>query len=349
MPGVKLYTEIPLNQSHTKGEWIDIIKPFVKNPDRKTGEGPAAGFELSDNMMNSDWVVLPLSWNYYHKTRQIAHAISVVRQAEQAGKQVLSWTSGDFGVRIPHFPNLTVLRPSGYRSQLPSNHQGMPVFFSDPLQKYFGTTDVIIREKQEKPIIGFCGQAEGNLLKYGVDIVRTAGRNLAYYTGLSAYEPQSLYPSTLLRSQILKNIAQADSLSTNYIIRSKYRAGATTPEEKHATSLEFYKNMVESDYVVCVRGGGNFSVRLYETLAMGRIPVFVDTDCLLPLEDKINWRKHVVRVESKNSAEICNSIIEFHNKLNFKDFVDLQKSNRQLWNDKLSLHNFFKCLFMHPN
>lgn len=340
----KLYTKYPTNTENGKGEWFDLIKPLINRQINAD-----TNFVLVNNLVECDWVVLPLSWNYYYNTKQTNQALDLVQKASHANKSIISWTSGDFGVKIPDFPNLLVLRQSGYRSQLPSYHLGMPVFFSDPLQKYFGTTDIFKREKQEKPVIGFCGQAEGNLFKYGVDVIRTAGRNLAYYTGLSPYQPQSLYPSTLLRSQILKNIAQDDRLSPNFIIRSKYRAGATTPEEKHTTSLEFYQNMVESDYVVCVRGGGNFSVRLYETLAMGRIPVFVDTDCLLPFEDKINWRKHVVRVESKNSAEICNSIIEFHNKLNFKDFVDLQKSNRQLWNDKLSLHNFFKCLFMHSN
>ncbi len=308
MAVVKLYTEIPNDQNHTKGEWIDIIKPFAKNPQLITGDGPAAGFIRTDNISDSDWVVLPLSWNYYHKSRQIEHAVALVRKAENAGKQVISWTSGDFGVKIPELKNLVVLRPSGYRSKLPSTHQGMPVFFSDPLQKYFGTTDIFIREKREKPVIGFCGQAKGNLVKYGVDLLRTAGRNLAYYTGLSPYEPQSLYPSTLLRSQVLKNIAQDDRLTTNYVIRTKYRAGATTPEEKHATSLEFYKNMVESDYIVCVRGGGNFSVRLYETLAMGRIPVFVNTDCLLPLTNKINWREHVVWVELEQWRNISDHI-----------------------------------------
>lgn len=342
MQAIRLHLETPSGYEAYKAEWFDLVKPFLRNPEFKLIE--YWGFAFTDKIEDCDWAVLPLSWNYYYKTRQIQAAISYVIKAAKFGKKVLSWTSGDFGVKIPELKNLVVLRPSGYRSKLPSTHQGMPVFFSDPLQKYFGTTDIFIREKREKPVIGFCGQAEGNLVKYGVDLLRTAGRNLAYYTGLSPYEPQSLYPSTLLRSQVLKNIAQDYRLTSNYVIRTKYRAGATTPEEKHATSLEFYKNMVESDYIVCVRGGGNFSVRLYETLAMGRIPVFVNTDCLLPLSDKINWREHVVRMEAKNINQLGDAILEFHHKLSDKQFKTLQQENRNLWLNQLGINSFFHTL-----
>ena len=70
--------------------------------------------------------------------------------------------------------------------------------------------------------------------------------------------------------------------------------------------MEFYENMVSSDYIVCVRGGGNFSVRLYETLAMGRIPIFINTDCLLPLNKSIDWKKHVVWIEREDIDTYCN-------------------------------------------
>ena len=73
------------------------------------------------------------------------------------------------------------------------------------------------------------------------------------------------------------------ALTTNYILRSKYRAGVSREKDPfHPSRLEFVNNILGSDYTVCMRGGGNFSVRFYETLSLGRIPVFIDTDCLLP-------------------------------------------------------------------
>lgn len=32
--------------------------------------------------------------------------------------------------------------------------------------------------------------------------------------------------------------------------------------------------MTGSDYVLCTRGNGNYSIRFYEALCRGRIPVF---------------------------------------------------------------------------
>jgi len=61
--------------------------------------------------------------------------------------------------------------------------------------------------------------------------------------------------------------------------------------------LEFLQNMIGSDYVFCCRGAGNFSYRLYEALCCGRIPVFIDTDCVLPYDFMIDWKKYFVWVD----------------------------------------------------
>jgi hypothetical protein len=134
-------------------------------------------------------------------------------------------------------------------------------------------------------------------------------------------------------------------VTTNFIYRKHYRAGATTPSERQKTTQEYFKNIKNSDYVLCVRGAGNFSVRLYETLMMGRIPVFVDTDCLLPLENSIAWKEHCVWVSWKDRHLIANKVIDFHDALTDEAFKELQLKNRVLWKETLSLSsllNFIK-------
>nr|MCB9276514.1 exostosin family protein [Lewinellaceae bacterium] len=171
---------------------------------------------------------------------------------------------------------------------------------------------------------------------------RSLWRNTRYYLGLSPNEPQDLYPSTLRRSRILNTIERDHRLQANFIRHNKYRAGANTPEERQNSTLAFYDNMVQSDYIISVRGGGNFSVRLYETLAMGRIPVFVNTDCLLPLPEKINWEKHVIWAEPGDIPHITQKILEFHEQLSPTDFLSLQQENRKLWKQFLTLGEYFK-------
>lgn len=297
---------------------------------------------FTEDIADSSLVVLPMSWNYYRRQGRIPLAMALVQRAAATGKKVLSWTNGDFGVKVPPIENLIVFRQSGYRSRLPASHQGMPVFFGDPLKRFYNRETIIPREKGEKPVIGFCGQARGTLQKYALDASRTLWRNTQYYTGLSPNDPQDVYPSTLRRARILEAIEQDSRLEANFIKRSLYRAGADTPEARQRTAQEFYDNMVQSDYVVCVRGGGNFSVRLYETLAMGRIPVFVNTDCLLPLSDTINWKEHVAWVEEQEMRQIGDIILEFHRKLTAQGFRELQQRNRDLWVFRLRLGAFFK-------
>ena len=95
--------------------------------------------------------------------------------------------------------------------------------------------------------------------------------------------------------------------------------------------LVFFNNIQDTDYTVCIRGGGNFSARFYETLAVGRIPIFINTDCMLPFSNEINWDKHVIWIEKNEITDIEKKVIEFHSSLTPKRFQKLQISNRKLW------------------
>ncbi|EPR74685.1 hypothetical protein ADIWIN_0275 [Winogradskyella psychrotolerans RS-3] len=75
---------------------------------------------------------------------------------------------------------------------------------------------------------------------------------------------------------------------------------------------------------------------------MGRIPVFIDTDCRLPLDWEINWSKHVVWVRSSKAKVIEKSIAEFHKQLSPSDFITLQSDNRMLWEKYMNRNAFFK-------
>ena len=119
-----------------------------------------------------------------------------------------------------------------------------------------------------------------------------------------AWNPQPLYPTALLRARALRILRQSPLVQTRFVVRSRYRAGATSAQTREQTAREFYANITDTDYTLCARGGGNFSKRLYETLAMGRIPVLVDTDCLLPLEPILPWDEFIVRAKPDNLAEL---------------------------------------------
>ena len=81
----------------------------------------------------------------------------------------------------------------------------------------------------------------------------------------------------------MKYLEQENMIITNFIYRKKYRAGAKSQKDLQSTTLEYYENLLDSDYILCIRGAGNFSIRLYETLMVGRIPIFVNTRLYLAI------------------------------------------------------------------
>jgi len=291
-------------------------------------------------------VVLPMSWNFYLKNNQSKLIEEVIKKAHSLGKKVISFTTGDYGVEIPDYNNVIVLRASGNESKLPNSHWGLPAFIEDPLLKIYGTATPSIQPYSQKPTIGFCGMANTSVLYAFEELGRIVRRNLKYYLGFSKNLPQALIPTTYRRAQILQGFRKNDAMNDYFIFRKKYQAGAKTDSEKKETTLAFYNNIKHTQYLLCFRGAGNFSVRLYETLAMGRIPIFVNTDCILPLSDKVDWKKHMVWVEYKDRHKIVEKVLEFHQQFDENTFKNLQEQNRLLWEEKLTLEGFFNNLLI---
>jgi hypothetical protein len=301
-------------------------------------------FTLKETEEEADAIVLPMSWNYYHRSKLTDKVMHFYLNSNFDKTRILSFVFGDFGVKVPYQFKGIVLRTSGRKSKLPSNHKGMPVFVEDPISNYYGDQNIIERPFSDKPIIGFCGQAMG----FGVQTIKelfiTLMKNMLTTLNLRYADRDQLISTTYFRWKILKNLKKSNQITCNFIERDKYRAGITTEKENHPTTVQFYDNIKNSDYVVCMRGAGNFSTRFYETLAMGRIPVFVNTDCLLPLEDSIPWKTHVVWVAFHERHKIAQKITEFHHKHTEVSLNALFRENRKLWEDYLQLYPFFNHL-----
>ncbi|MCG2430479.1 exostosin domain-containing protein [Aequorivita xiaoshiensis] len=345
---MKLYYPKAHYDKSSRGQLFPLLKPFIKGDDFTDAQRiqvygvSEKDFEFTDKMEEADLVILTMAWNYYVNTNNTNLAVSQVKKAESFGKKIIIWNLSDFGIRIPYYKNSIILRRSGYKSKFKNNEYSLSSFIDDPLQKYFNTSKVPLNSYNPIPIIGFCGQANHSLVNAKKEIFNTVLRNLKFYTGLTLFEPQQILSTSFLRASVLNTFQESNNIVSNFIFREKYRAGVTKNKDTHLTTIEFYNNLKNSDYIVCVRGAGNFSVRFYEALAMGRIPVFINTDCSLPFNDSIDWKKHLVWVEYKDRHLVVQKVLDFHNNLSALDFVNLQYSNRKLWEEKLTLGGFFR-------
>jgi hypothetical protein len=97
--------------------------------------------------------------------------------------------------------------------------------------------------------------------------------------------------ATPSRAKVLKAFEKSEEVATNFIKRDKFWGGA--PHDPRLVD-EFQNNMRENQFIVCNRGAGNFSMRFYQTLGAGRIPVLVDTNIRLPFDDLIDWQASIV-------------------------------------------------------
>ncbi len=345
---IRLFYPKSLYNSKKRRHLFPLLKPFLKGNDFSNTQRQQMyfvsdkDFQLTTDVEKAEIVLLPMSWNFYWQTNSINKACEFIQEMENRKKTVWSFTNGDFGVEIHEFTNLLVFRQSGLRTRLPVNHIGMPSFIEDPLEKFYNTEEVIENIYSQAPVIGFCGQTNSSKLNALKEIVGTVMHNGKTVFKQHHYSLRKIQSTTYLRSQVLDKIKESSQLESKFIERKKYRAGVKTAKERAKTTQEFYDNIKETDYTVCVRGAGNFSVRFYETLAMGRIPVFINTDCLLPLADKIDWKKHVVWIEEDEIDTIENSILHFHTTHSPEEIKKTQQSNRSLWKEKLTLGGFFK-------
>lgn len=341
-------------------EVFPLLKPFIKKEKITDAQRQAlygisdTDFGFIDTIDDAHVVILPMTWNFYTQQNRLDEAYDLVNQAKEKGKHVWSFNSGDYGVQLPAFDNVVVFRQGGYVNNNYSGHTGFPSIISDYVRENHLEHTLINATYGEQPIVGFCGQARSSWYIACKEMTKQGLRNLRSKMKFSNFEPQEIVATSFLRASLLNQLEAAHNVDCRFIQRKKYRAGITKNKETHKTTTEFYNNILESQYILCVRGAGNFSVRFYETLMMGRIPLYVHTDGYLPLSDEVDWKSHVVWVEYKDRHKIVESLLQFHQQLDKKSLVALFASNRKLWEEKLTLSGFFdyqkrKVLSSHIN
>ena len=136
----------------------------------------------------------------------------------------------------------------------------------------------------------------------------------------------------------------------DYEVGTASMAQQMGPEVVSRSQLEFLQNLLESDYILCARGNGNYSFRLYEALACGRIPLFIDTDCVLPFDFAIDWKRFGVwvdQVDDPHLRSVADRVAEFHASISGEEFEELQVACRRLWEEWLSPEAFFANFHRH--
>lgn len=335
----KIFTDIKFLTSEHRTRVFPLLFDLCYTFDKQA----CNDFQIVETLEESDFAIFPIDINFLFNTNKRNKLDDFIRLAKLKKKQVWVYSGGDFGISINK--EVITFRFGGFDSRLSNSTYIMPCFINDPLEKYKELIFELI-QKEEKPTIGFVGNADGSFSKKWKEFAIYCKQCFARILKKDFTDFQNFYPSSIKRFTMLEKLKQEEKIETNFICRKKYRAGIKTNEERKNTELEFYNNILQNLYTFCLRGSGNFSVRFYETLMLGRIPVLVDTDVRLPLSHAIDWEKHIVKV---NEEQLIGGLIDFHNKLIEEKLEEIQRNNRNLALTMLNRRSYFKFMANYLN
>lgn len=294
-------------------------------------------YELVSHMKEAVVVIVPLDISEFFQKKQQKWLFDYIDKALALHKKVWVYTAGDYGLTLKK--EVYTFRLSGFNSKFDSNTFILPSFIEDPYTRI---------QKEFKPIaknplakIGFVGHARNSWAKWVKEVLVFLLHNYKRLTKVLFTDYQAFYPSSIKRYKYLSLLQKNNQIDTDFVFRNQYRAGVKTAEDKQKTTQDFFKNIAANPYTFCLRGAGNFSVRFYETLAMGRIPFVINTDFRLPLEGIVNWEDHCIIATDIN---ICGALIAFHHKTTVGDFEKIQVKNRNLWLQFLNRESYFMTL-----
>lgn len=149
-----------------------------------------------------------------------------------------------------------------------------------------------------------------------------------------------------IRQRALKALCSSEIVRASIIERDRY-FGYFDPIARIQLRDEYLHNLFSSDYILCVRGAGNFSIRLYETLAAGRIPVIVDTDLALPCADVVDWQGLGVWISIGDIDRIDEVVARSHAEDGAEGFEQRQWAARAAFVDVLSAKAFAGYVAQH--
>jgi hypothetical protein len=168
---------------------------------------------------------------------------------------------------------------------------------------FTNTKKICLKMKSEKPTVSFCGALSNESRQQAMDI-----------------------------------LSKNQNIQTNFLVRNEGFWGGK-PQDQNIRK-EYIDNMYNSDIVLCCRGIGNFSYRLYETMSLGKIPLIVDSDLVMPFENEINWKKLTIWVDSVD--KIDEAVVNFWNSINETQYKDLQLKIRKFYEEYVSPIGFIK-------
>lgn len=264
----------------------------------------------------------------YEQMQQLAAQYEQLSITHQ--KKLIVFFYNDSEEELP-FSNAIIFRTSWRRSKQRPNVFGMPAFVDSLPQNPQPT----ILPYQQQPTVSFRGQSAPLTVPITMRL-KFAINRLLRKAGINRHQLKLWYlPNYLYRRAAIQSLLQLDN-AIQFDVAITQHHGAYA----HPLKNDYLQAMAQHAYILCVGGFGNYSYRFYEAIREARIPLFVDSDCLLPCTDVINWREHLVWIDTAQIPQTGAILLQFHRQCSPAQFETRQQQLRQLYNQYLTPEAF---------
>ncbi len=277
------------------------------------------------------------------KASMIDLAQRFVDFAADAGLRTLIVLNHDSVRPLPISGPLMVLRTSLDRQTRAPWEFALPAWHENIVDTHLSGR-LPLREYRSKPVVSFCGIAARTDPPFKRRVKLAA---ISALKKIGSYWPPP-NDGIYLRQLAMSQLKASPLVGTSFIVREDYFGGLMLdPTVKARVREEYVHNILDSDYVLCVRGWGNFSFRFFEAMSLGRTPVLIDTNCVLPLDFVHNYKNLCVIVPEDKLHELDQRVSEFHARFDHRTYRQHQESVRSFWVEWLSAEGFFRHLLAH--
>lgn len=286
----------------------------------------------------ANYMLLPHTFSVLEKTGK-----EYIREAEAFADshnlKTIIFAYGDSHSEVV-FKNSIVLRTAKYKSNLKSNEIIIPPFVED-LGSQYGVDFI---KKENLPVVGFAGMTnmptKKEEIKYQIKIF--INRIGEIVRSKKKYQRQGLY----FRRKVLNILSKSKSCDLLTHKRKSFSAAMSTIQGSPEQVRQEFVDLIKSSHLpLVIRGNGNYSLRFFEVLSLGRVPLFIDTDTPLPYENKIDYDSFMLRVDYKDIPFLQEKISEFWELTSEEKFLDMQKKARSTFENILSAEKFYKDFF----
>lgn len=298
-------------------------------------------FTIADTPGEANFFAVPFEYFFAQKECP-AYLARVFASAKAVQKKVLLFDYTDYVDWTPPLPSHTVLfRVSAYRHHKRPNELIMPYFVEDLGSRY----GIVPAQKKEEPSIGYCGQADFSGFNTHMRAVLKRFLSYAALTLRQDKEPAVHARGIFWRRKAISIIRQS-GVPCDFVIRRFYslhqKSGSFDAQEVRKAYVE---NLRACDLALCVRGDANASQRFYETLSAARIPLLLDTDCVLPLEERIDYGRVLLRVPWSTLNLLPAITRAYMENLPAQRIEQIEQEARAVYDKYLCMDRFFSIVF----